>query len=668
MQGDPFGWVGHTVADKFRVDAVVAEGGFGVVYRALHVGFDARVALKCLKVPARLQGADRDKFLEAFLAEGRLLHQLSRSTAGIVQALDVGAAISPDGTWTPYLALEWLDGAALDVDLRERARRGLPGRSLGETVALLDSAARAIALAHEQGVAHRDLKPANLFVAEVAGKRVCKVLDFGIAKVLGDVSNLTRALQETGVAIQAFTPLYGAPEQFDRKYGATGPWTDVFAFALVLVEVMSGRPALDGGDTSQLFVSSMRTDRRPTPRACGVRVSDAVEQMFTHALAVDPKARFMSLGPFWQALVAEAARAPGVDSRAPPAYAVMDPALAPTGLAPTGLAPTGLAPTGLAPTGLAPTGLAPTRPGTGMVPTGLAPTGLAPTRPGTTAGPSTTGPQIAPLPSWPPPGARSAPGGAARGSRAWIAALAAAGVVVVSLLAVIVVLVLRVPSARHASGAPGLPGLPGLPGGGAGAAALRATATQKTMRKDPTCEADFQSADRLDPAGANAPGTEAVRALCEMVAGKCEAGRKRYRASIVQNNPAIQGANIDNAVNAAASQNCPHDQQAPEERLTALVLDVSGAYQRNDANQCIADGNDLVAVIESVPDRPGPQQATRSQAASALTTVARCAAKGGRCDDAHNFYRTAMHVLAKQQTPTAIETAFRNQYSECARK
>src|SRR5690349_19561661 len=120
MQGDPFGWVGHTVAGKFRVEAFIAEGGFGVVYRALHVGFDAPVALKCLKLPARLQGGDRERFLEAFHAEGRLLHQLSRATTGIVQALDVGAAVSPSGTWTPYLALEWLEGAPLDVDLAER--------------------------------------------------------------------------------------------------------------------------------------------------------------------------------------------------------------------------------------------------------------------------------------------------------------------------------------------------------------------------------------------------------------------------------------------------------------------------------------------------------------------------------------------------------------------
>ncbi len=53
---DPFGWVGQTIANKLRVDAVVAEGGFAVVYRARHLGFDEPVALKCLKLPAQLEG------------------------------------------------------------------------------------------------------------------------------------------------------------------------------------------------------------------------------------------------------------------------------------------------------------------------------------------------------------------------------------------------------------------------------------------------------------------------------------------------------------------------------------------------------------------------------------------------------------------------------------
>lgn len=110
---DPFGWVGATIDGKFRIEAVVGEGGFGVVYRGHHLGFNEPVAIKCLKLPASLDGPAREKFHETFLEEGRLLHRLSKGTAGIVQALDVGAAVSPSGAWTPYLVLEWLQGLAL---------------------------------------------------------------------------------------------------------------------------------------------------------------------------------------------------------------------------------------------------------------------------------------------------------------------------------------------------------------------------------------------------------------------------------------------------------------------------------------------------------------------------------------------------------------------------
>lgn len=629
MQGDPFGWVGHTVAGKFRVDALVAEGGFGVVYRALHVGFEARVALKCLKLPARLQGPDRDKFLDAFLAEGRLLHQLSRSTTGIVQALDVGAAVSPSGVWTPYLALEWLDGAPLDLDLSERARRRMPGRSLGEAVALLDSAAQALALAHEQGVAHRDLKPGNLFVAVIGGKPVCKVVDFGIAKVVADVSNITRALQETGAAIQAFTPLYGAPEQFDRKYGATGPWTDVFAFALVLVEMMTGQPALDGADTTQLFVSSMRPDRRPTPRACGVPVSDAIEQIFARALAVDPKARFRALGPFWQALVAEVPRAPSM------------PALAPTAFGPTAFGPGSPSGPALA---LAPTALAPTAMGA----TGFAPTALAPTL----GGPSTTAPQMASLPPGAPAAvAQTAP---ARAPRLWIGILAGASALVLAAAVIVAVIALRVAKQPAA----------GIAGGGA--ASLRATAAQKLLKKDRSCLADFDAADRLDPAGAP-PTLEPARAFCEMLAGKCDKGRKRYRTYVLENNPTIQGDGVDAAVDAVASQYCPRDQLTPGERAVALSKDLNAAWQKGDTNQCVLLGTELVSIVESMPDRTGADQTARLQAVAGLTTASQCAAKGGRCDDARTFFRERMRVVTKQPPSAATEAQFRSAHPECGK-
>jgi serine/threonine-protein kinase len=303
---DPFGWVGATIDGKFRVEAVVGEGGFGVVYRGQHLGFNEPVALKCLKLPGALDGAEREKFHATFLEEGRLLHRLSKGTAGIVQALDVGAAISPSGVWTPYLVLEWLEGSPLDQDLSERRARGEGGRSVAEAISFLAPAARALQVAHAQGVAHRDIKPANLFLATVGGVRTLKVLDFGIAKVLSSVSSLTQALSETGASVKAFTPQYGAPEQFHRRFGATGPWTDVFALGLVVIEVASGRSALEGGDTTQLFIASTDLSFRPTLKAAGVEASAGVEAVLAKALAVEPRERYHSAGELWDALEAAA--------------------------------------------------------------------------------------------------------------------------------------------------------------------------------------------------------------------------------------------------------------------------------------------------------------------------------------------------------------------------
>ena len=305
---DPFDWVGATLDGKYQVDAVVGRGGFGVVYRAHHLGFNEKVAIKCLRIPRTLSGAARDEFERNFLAEGRLLHQLSRSTAGIVQALDVGALVSPNKTWTPFIVLEWLDGQSLADNFAERLRTGLGGRTPKAAIELLDSAARALSLAHEQGIAHRDIKPANLFLAEVGGRRTLKVLDFGIAKVVTESESFTKAFEETGASLQAFTARYGSPEQFSRRYGATGPWSDVFSLALVLIEAIVGHSALEGVDAAQLFIAAADTARRPTLRAHGVDLGPEIEAVFATALAVDPKDRYPNAGEFWDALLAAVAK------------------------------------------------------------------------------------------------------------------------------------------------------------------------------------------------------------------------------------------------------------------------------------------------------------------------------------------------------------------------
>jgi serine/threonine-protein kinase len=317
-EDDPFGWVGATVDGKYRVDKVVGHGGFGIVYQAHHLGFEEKVALKCLKLPKELQGGDRDRFKDSLVAEGRLLLQLSRATTGVVQALDVGAVVSPSKIWTPYLVLEWLEGTPLDRDLSERRKQNLGGRTLGEALELLDGAARALGVGHGMGIAHRDVKPANLFLVELAGRRTIKVLDFGIAKVLAESDSMTRAFEETGGTVQAFTARYGAPEQFSRRFGATGPWTDVFALALVLIEVVLGTPALDGTDAAQLFVAASDKLIRPTLRAHGFDPGDAVEAVLATALSVDPRERYPNTNAFWDALTSAAKSEPARLSIRPP--------------------------------------------------------------------------------------------------------------------------------------------------------------------------------------------------------------------------------------------------------------------------------------------------------------------------------------------------------------
>src|SRR5512140_1713063 len=117
---DVFGIVGTTQAGNFRVERVVAEGGFGVVYRAQHSGFRAPVALKCLKVPEELTNEQRSVFLEKFREEAELMFRLSAAITEVCRPLHVDVLQLPDGRFVPFIALEWLEGESLDGIITRR--------------------------------------------------------------------------------------------------------------------------------------------------------------------------------------------------------------------------------------------------------------------------------------------------------------------------------------------------------------------------------------------------------------------------------------------------------------------------------------------------------------------------------------------------------------------
>lgn len=304
---------GEVVAGHYRLERLVGRGGYGVVYRAMDTVLERLVAIKFLPAPATVAGAARER-LAHFKQEAQVLMDLSTRTTGIVQAHHVGVHRTRTLELLPYLVLEWLSGRTLEVWLREAQSAAATG--IRGAFELLDGAAQALAVAHTLGVAHRDLKPANLFVVDdlVRGATI-KVLDFGIAKVMASLDD--SALQATcGVDRGGMTPRYGAPEQWSRAHGATGPWTDVFQMALLFIEILRGGvPALAGETPEELAHAAQDPVNRPSPRSLGLDVPAAVEEVFLRALAVPVRDRYPHMKAFWSAL---AAALPPPDAALPP--------------------------------------------------------------------------------------------------------------------------------------------------------------------------------------------------------------------------------------------------------------------------------------------------------------------------------------------------------------
>jgi len=120
---------------------------------------------------------------------------------------------------------------------------------------------------------------------------------------VSESESFTKAFEETGASLQAFTARYGSPEQFSRRYGSTGPWSDVFSLALVLIEAVVGHSALEGVDARSLFIASATPHaahpahtRRGSGRCGGSRLG--------RRAGGDPKERYANAGLFWDALLA----------------------------------------------------------------------------------------------------------------------------------------------------------------------------------------------------------------------------------------------------------------------------------------------------------------------------------------------------------------------------
>jgi serine/threonine-protein kinase len=297
---DPFGLIGQVLDGQFHVEEYVGEGGFSSVYKGTSVGLNEPIAVKCLKLPQALGSALVESFVKRFRDESRIHYKLSQGNLHIARSIASGTTIAPTtSALVPYTVLEWLEGRSLAEDLNDRRQQRLTGRPLAEVVKLLDSAIDALAYAHSQGVVHRDLNPGNLFLAKTPAGIKLKVLDFGVAKILADSALAMGPAARTMGNVRMFAPAYGAPEQFDENVGPIGPWTDVYAVALVTMEALRDHTVMEGEHIGEFAMKTLDPNNRPTPRALGISVGDAVEGVFARATALDPRERPQDAGELW---------------------------------------------------------------------------------------------------------------------------------------------------------------------------------------------------------------------------------------------------------------------------------------------------------------------------------------------------------------------------------
>jgi serine/threonine-protein kinase len=293
--------VGHVIDGRYEVLSVLGEGGMGLVYKARHVVLNKPLALKVL----RPEVSKNEEIITRFRQEAQ-----SASAIGNEHIID----ISDFGTLADgatYFVMEYLEGKDLTKAI-DTERPFTPGRAIH----IARQIGQALGDAHDAGIVHRDLKPDNVILV-TRGQRTdfVKVLDFGIAKVGGGSSKLTRAGQVFG------TPHYMSPEQCSGT--GVDHRTDIYALGVILYEMITGEVPFDADTLMGVLTKHLYEQPvAPSDRQEGLSVPPALESLVMRCLAKNADERFQTMTELTNALDAvEAGLGPeAVAGGAPTAY------------------------------------------------------------------------------------------------------------------------------------------------------------------------------------------------------------------------------------------------------------------------------------------------------------------------------------------------------------
>lgn len=268
----PQGLLGQTIDERYRIDALLGEGGMGLVYRVTHTRLNKPLAIKVL----RRENTRDEEVLARFRSEAQ-----SASAIGNEHIVDINDfGVLRDGS--TYFVMECLEG----MDLIEAMDR-TPKMPQTRAVHIAAQICTALGAAHDAGIVHRDLKPENVFlIRRDETEDFVKVLDFGIAKVANRPTRLTRQGEVLG------TPHYMSPEQCEGEN--VDHRTDIYALGVLLYEMLTGHVPHDADTMMGILTKHLYED--PIPPSVRVpRVSAALEQVIMRCLEKKPEHRYQTM-------------------------------------------------------------------------------------------------------------------------------------------------------------------------------------------------------------------------------------------------------------------------------------------------------------------------------------------------------------------------------------
>jgi serine/threonine protein kinase len=258
---------GRPLVPGYEIEATLAPGGMGLVYRARQIGLNRRVALKMLRTGLDSGPQERARFRLEAEAVASLSHP------HIIQIHEYG-----DWNGIPYLVMEFAEGGSL---AQRAAGRPFPPADAAD---LLEILARTVHFIHERGLVHRDLKSANVLFTE---QGIAKLADFGLAKRLDRDQGLTGTQAVLGTAG------YMAPEQAAGDQQAVGPAADVYGLGAILYELLTGRPPFQG-ETRDSTIRQVLSELPLPPAHLRSEVPAELEAICMKCLEKEPGQRYPS--------------------------------------------------------------------------------------------------------------------------------------------------------------------------------------------------------------------------------------------------------------------------------------------------------------------------------------------------------------------------------------